>query len=97
VTRLPDRDLELLALLADGLNRRQIADRLELSLGGASWRIARLYRRLGAYSREHALYLARAGRLLELRVERPRVVRVPLDPPEVIEARRRVLLGEEDA
>lgn len=96
MTELSKQDMEMVELLAAGLSRQQIAAQLNLSLGGTAWRIGRLYRRLGAFGRAHAVYLAYAGHLLEQQPGRRAVVRVPLDPPEVIEARRRVLLGEEE-
>lgn len=96
---LTRRDRELLPLLGEGLTRRQIGERLGLSEAGASSRVGRLYRHLGALNRAHAVYIAYTAGLLEqpdpARHEPPRVVRVPLDPPEVIAARRAVLLGEE--
>jgi DNA-binding CsgD family transcriptional regulator len=96
---LTRRDREVLLLLGEGLTRKQIGDRLGLTEAGASSRCSRLFRHLGAVNRAHAVYIAYEAGLLEepdpARHEPPVVVRVPHDSPEVIEARRRVLLGEE--
>jgi LuxR family maltose regulon positive regulatory protein len=58
------REMELLALLALGLNNQQIADRLLLSVTTVKWHLANLYAKLAVRNRAAALAVARARNLV---------------------------------
>jgi len=60
---LSDRELELLALLAEGLTNQQIADKLYLSKNTVKVHIRNIYQKLGVSSRVQAVH---QGRLYEL-------------------------------
>lgn len=59
-----ERELEILRLLADGLNTREIAQRLYLSVGTIKWYLKQIYSKLDAHSRVQAIARARALKLL---------------------------------
>ena len=61
------RELEILALLADGLTTRQIARRLDISPRTVENHVAKLYRKLGVGSRLQAVARAATLGLIELR------------------------------
>lgn len=61
---LSRRELEVLALLAEGATNQQIADRLVITLGTAKRHTINIYSRLGATNRTQAVALARARGLL---------------------------------
>jgi DNA-binding NarL/FixJ family response regulator len=59
---LTDRELEVVALLADGVSTRELADGLFISLNTARNHVQRAIRKLGAHSRLEAVAIAtRAG------------------------------------
>jgi DNA-binding CsgD family transcriptional regulator len=91
---LTDPQKALLGLLCRGLTNRQIGRLFGISEQAATARVDRLRAKFAAATRAQLVHLAYAWRVLEVPPKPP--VRVPLDPPEVIAARRRVLLGEED-
>jgi predicted ATPase/class 3 adenylate cyclase len=61
---LSDRELEVLALLAEGLSNREIADRLYISSETVKWYNKQLYGKLGVHSRTQAVATAREIGLL---------------------------------
>ncbi len=58
------RELEILRLLADGLNSREIAGRLHLSVTTIRWYLRQLYSKLDAHSRSEAIARAKELKLL---------------------------------
>lgn len=60
------REIEVLGLLAEGLTKRQVADRLFVSYNTVHSHVKSVYRKLGAKSREDAVARARTHGLLEL-------------------------------
>jgi DNA-binding NarL/FixJ family response regulator len=64
--RLTDRELEILEFLALGLTVKQVATRLGVSPRTIDSHIARLYRKLGARNRVHAISRAASLDLIEL-------------------------------
>ena len=67
VPSITPRELEILALLADGLTTRQIARRLEISPRTVENHVAKLYRKLEVGSRLQAVARAATLGLIELR------------------------------
>jgi LuxR family transcriptional regulator, maltose regulon positive regulatory protein len=61
---LSAREIHLLALLDEGLNNDQVADRLALSVATVKWHLHRAYAKLGVRSRSAAIARARAMNLL---------------------------------
>jgi non-specific serine/threonine protein kinase len=61
---LTEREIEILRLVADGLNSREIAEALVLSVGTVRWYIKEIYSKLDAHSRAQALARAKALKLL---------------------------------
>lgn len=61
---LTGRELEILQLSADGLNSREIAERLVLSVGTVRWYLKQIYSKLDAHSRSQAIAHARSLGLL---------------------------------
>jgi LuxR family transcriptional regulator, maltose regulon positive regulatory protein len=61
---LTQRQIQLLALLDEGLNNEQVADRLALSVPTVKWHLHNAYVKLGVRSRSAALARARALKLL---------------------------------
>jgi predicted ATPase/DNA-binding CsgD family transcriptional regulator len=61
---LSARELEILHLIANGLNSREIAQRLTLSVGTVRWYLKQIYSKLDAHSRAQALARARELNLL---------------------------------
>ena len=57
---LTARELEILRLMADGLNSRDVAQHLILSVGTIRWYLKLIYSKLDAHSRSEALAYARA-------------------------------------
>lgn len=62
--KLTRRELELLQLLATGLNNQQLADHGEVSLTTIKWHLQNLYAKLDVSSRSAALAQARLLNLL---------------------------------
>jgi len=58
VPHLSPREIEILALVAEGRTDREIALRLSLSVETVSWYVKGIRARLGARSRAHAVALA---------------------------------------
>jgi predicted ATPase/DNA-binding CsgD family transcriptional regulator len=58
------RELEILRLLADGLNSREIANQLVLSVGTIRWYLKQIYSKLDVHSRSQAIARARELELL---------------------------------
>ncbi len=61
---LTTRETEVLALLANGLSNREIADQLVFSLGTVKWYVNQIYSKLGVGSRTQAVVRARELNLL---------------------------------
>jgi DNA-binding CsgD family transcriptional regulator len=61
---LTKRELEILRLIADGLNSREVAERLYLSVETVRWYLKQIYDKLDAHSRVQAISRARALKLL---------------------------------
>jgi predicted ATPase/DNA-binding CsgD family transcriptional regulator len=61
---LTDRELEILRLIADGLNSREIAQKLVLSVGTIRWYLKLIYSKLDAHSRSEALARAKSLNIL---------------------------------
>lgn len=64
INLLTERELEILRLVADGLNSREIAQSLVLSVGTIRWYVKQIYSKLDAHSRAQALARAREMYLL---------------------------------
>lgn len=64
-TLLNERELEILRLVADGLNSREIAQRLHLGVTTIRWYLRQIYSKLDVHSRSEALARAKALNLLE--------------------------------
>ncbi len=60
---LTEREFEILRLIADGLNSREIADRLFLSVGTIRWYLKIIYDKLDVHSRSEAIARAKALQL----------------------------------
>jgi predicted ATPase/DNA-binding NarL/FixJ family response regulator len=61
---LTGRELEILHLIADGFNSREIAEQLVLSVGTIRWYLKEIYSKLDAHSRAQAIAHARELNLL---------------------------------
>lgn len=61
---LTDREREILLLLSDGLNSREIADRLVLGVETIRWYLKLIYSKLDVHSRSEAIARAKALKLL---------------------------------
>lgn len=61
---LTERESEILALVADGLNSREIAQQLVLSVGTIRWYLKAIYSKLDVHSRSEALARAKSLNLL---------------------------------
>jgi LuxR family maltose regulon positive regulatory protein len=61
---LSDRELEVLALMADGYSNAEIADRLFIAVGTVKRHINNMYGKLDVASRTQAVARARSLRLL---------------------------------
>ena len=61
---LTDRELEILRLIADGLNSREIAEQLILSVGTIRWYFKLIYSKLDVHSRSEAIAHAKVLKLL---------------------------------
>jgi predicted ATPase/DNA-binding CsgD family transcriptional regulator/DNA-binding XRE family transcriptional regulator len=62
---LNDRELEILRLITDGMNSREIAQRLVLSVQTIRWYLKLIYDKLDVHSRSEAIARARELKLLE--------------------------------
>src|SRR5262245_52112286 len=56
---LTPREWQVVDLLAQGLTNEQIAERLQISFGGAKFHVAEIISKLGAQDRHEAVRLAR--------------------------------------
>ncbi len=63
-TPLTEREIEIVQLLADGLNSREIAERLFLSVETIRWYIKIIYSKLDVHSRSEAIARAKELNLL---------------------------------
>ena len=70
-TRLSDREMEVLGLLAEGLGTSAIASRLYMSDSTVKSHIAQIYQKLGATNRAQALVTAMRSGLLSSIQQRP--------------------------
>jgi predicted ATPase/DNA-binding CsgD family transcriptional regulator len=61
---LTDREMEVLALIADGLTNKQIAAQLVISPGTAKWYSSQIYSKLGVSSRTQAVAFARQHKII---------------------------------
>ena len=61
---LSERELEVLALIADGLSNREIAAKLVLSLPTIKWHTSNIYGKLGVRNRVTAVARARELHIL---------------------------------
>jgi LuxR family maltose regulon positive regulatory protein len=61
---LSQRELEILQLIADGLNSREVALRLHLGVTTIRWYLRQIYGKLDVHSRSEALARARELNLL---------------------------------
>ncbi len=61
---LTDRELEILHLITDGLNSREVAQRLVLSVGTIRWYLKIIYDKLDVHSRSEAIARAKSLNLL---------------------------------
>jgi len=91
---LTKQDWELIPMLRLELSDKEIADVLLVPAARVNERVRRLRVRVGAQTRAQLVHLLRFVAAPAPLPPRP-VVRVPWDEPEVIAARRAVLLGEE--
>jgi LuxR family maltose regulon positive regulatory protein len=64
VEPLTERELEILALTAEGLSNQAIAERLFLAVGTIKWHLQAIYGKLGAERRTEAVARARAFGLI---------------------------------
>jgi ATP/maltotriose-dependent transcriptional regulator MalT len=64
VEPLTNRELEILALIAQGLSNKQIAETLIVSTGTVKWHTSQIYSKLGVNSRTQAVARARTLDLL---------------------------------
>lgn len=61
---LTEREVEVLTLIADGLNSREVAERLHLSVTTIRWYLRRMYTKLDVHSRTQAIARAKDLNLL---------------------------------
>ncbi len=61
---LTERELEILHLIADGLNSREIAQQLILGVGTIRWYLKQIYSKLDVHSRSEAIARARDLKIL---------------------------------
>lgn len=61
---LSERELEILRLIADGLNTREVGQRLYLSVETVRWYLKQIYVKLDVHSRVQAISRAKALKLL---------------------------------
>ena len=64
VDSLSERELTILRLMAEGLNSREIADRLYLSVKTIRWYLKGVYSKLDVHSRSQAIARAKKLQLL---------------------------------
>ena len=64
IDSLTTREVDILRLMNDGLNSREIADKLVLSVGTVRWYLKQIYSKLGVHGRAEALARARELALL---------------------------------
>jgi NarL family two-component system response regulator LiaR len=62
---LIEREREVLALMIEGLNNTQIADRLAVSVSTAKFHVSSILTKLGGASRTEAVALALQNRLVK--------------------------------
>ena len=63
-TQLTEREVEVLALMADGLGNQEIADRLFISRSTVKYHISGVFTKLGVTNRTEAIALAIKNRLI---------------------------------
>ncbi|MFZ5609624.1 MAG: LuxR C-terminal-related transcriptional regulator [Pseudomonadota bacterium] len=63
-TALTDRELEILACLAKGMTNKEIASALTISPETVKWYLKKVYEKLGAGNRAHAVRVAHKAQLL---------------------------------
>ncbi len=61
---LTERQLQIVALLADGASDREIGRTLDIAPGTVQWHLARIHQRLGTHNRAQAVAVALRRRLL---------------------------------
>ena len=61
---LNPRETEILALIADGLSNREIAQRIHLSLETVKWYNKQIFAKLGAASRTQAVSIAKKNQII---------------------------------
>jgi predicted ATPase/DNA-binding CsgD family transcriptional regulator len=93
VDPLSGREVEILALLAEGLSNREIADRLYISTETVKWYNKQLYGKLGVHSRSQAVAMAREHGLLEGSGEK--TAGEPLSPKHNLPAQLTSFVGRE--
>lgn len=63
--KLSERELAVLALLVEGLNNREIAERLSITLSTTKFHVSSIFAKLGAGSRSEAVALAYQHKLVK--------------------------------
>lgn len=64
IPELTQREIEILKLIAAGLNNQQLADELLITLSTTKWHIHNMFRKLGVRNRVAAITLARRAQII---------------------------------
>lgn len=64
IPELTNREIEILKLIAAGLNNQQLADELLITLSTTKWHIHNMFRKLGVKNRVAAITLARRAQII---------------------------------
>ena len=64
IPELTNREIEILKLIAAGLNNQQLADELLITLSTTKWHIHNMFRKLGVKNRVAAISLARRAQII---------------------------------